>query len=323
MSRSRGSSPDARRTASGSNSTRRCRASASSVELMTPQPGLPDLVFTANAGLVFNERFFSSQFPARGPGSRGAAFRCLVCRPTASKWNTCPKACSSRGPAMPSSAARRCLPAIASAATCAAISTSATLLHARCCPLELVNPLFYHLDTCFCPLAPGRPSTIPERSTVMASRCWKRTSRSCWRSTSRKRTRFGCNAVVVGKTVITTAGCERLAADLQSLGLHDRWRGAGRVPQGRRQRQVPDAPAGWRGSSHLGVNGRLQSVGFLSTLTFRPFIPANRSRRTALLSRPDGSGEPSYYRWAEFPEKGRSRRTPVESAAYWRLTRFR
>src|SRR6266481_4341233 len=32
------------------------------VELMTPQPGLPDLVFTANAGLVFGRRFFSSRF---------------------------------------------------------------------------------------------------------------------------------------------------------------------------------------------------------------------------------------------------------------------
>src|SRR5919206_3815787 len=32
------------------------------VELLTPQPGLPDLVFTANAGLVFGNRFFSSRF---------------------------------------------------------------------------------------------------------------------------------------------------------------------------------------------------------------------------------------------------------------------
>src|SRR5262245_6029438 len=33
-----------------------------SVELMTPQPSLPDLVFTANAGLVYEKRFFSSRF---------------------------------------------------------------------------------------------------------------------------------------------------------------------------------------------------------------------------------------------------------------------
>src|SRR5262249_61682659 len=32
------------------------------VEAMAPQRGLPDLVFTANAGLVFGKRFFSSPF---------------------------------------------------------------------------------------------------------------------------------------------------------------------------------------------------------------------------------------------------------------------
>ncbi|MBY0459625.1 MAG: amidinotransferase, partial [Gemmataceae bacterium] len=31
-------------------------------ETMTPQPGLPDLVFTANAGLVFHNTFLSSRF---------------------------------------------------------------------------------------------------------------------------------------------------------------------------------------------------------------------------------------------------------------------
>src|SRR5206468_7314997 len=35
---------------------------AVAVELLEPQPGLPDLVFTANAGLVFGRRFFSSRF---------------------------------------------------------------------------------------------------------------------------------------------------------------------------------------------------------------------------------------------------------------------
>jgi N-dimethylarginine dimethylaminohydrolase len=32
------------------------------VETMTPQLNLPDLVFTANAGLVFHNRFISSRF---------------------------------------------------------------------------------------------------------------------------------------------------------------------------------------------------------------------------------------------------------------------
>jgi N-dimethylarginine dimethylaminohydrolase len=32
--------------------------------------------------------------------------------------------------------------------------------------------------------------------------------------------RFGCNAVVVGKSVVVNAGCERLTADLCQRGYH-------------------------------------------------------------------------------------------------------
>src|SRR5438094_7155797 len=61
MSRSRGSAPDkARRQWSALSDM--LRGLGVTVELMTPQPGLPDLVFTANAGLIYETRFFSSRF---------------------------------------------------------------------------------------------------------------------------------------------------------------------------------------------------------------------------------------------------------------------
>ena len=48
------------------------------VELMTPQKGLPDLVFTANAGVMFQRRFFSSRFRHAERRLRDAALRRLV-----------------------------------------------------------------------------------------------------------------------------------------------------------------------------------------------------------------------------------------------------
>src|SRR6266851_4283025 len=61
MSRSRGSSPEkAHGQWQALNET--LIGLGVAVDLMTPQPGLPDLVFTANAGLVFQKRFFSSRF---------------------------------------------------------------------------------------------------------------------------------------------------------------------------------------------------------------------------------------------------------------------
>ena len=61
MSRSRGSDSERARaqwrrlhdTLSGLGAT---------VELMAPQPGLPDLVFTANAGLMYGDSFYSARF---------------------------------------------------------------------------------------------------------------------------------------------------------------------------------------------------------------------------------------------------------------------
>ncbi|HEV3402178.1 MAG TPA: arginine deiminase-related protein, partial [Acidimicrobiales bacterium] len=45
------------------------RAAGADVEVLEPQPGLPDLVFTANAGTVNNGRYVPSRFrhPYRQP----------------------------------------------------------------------------------------------------------------------------------------------------------------------------------------------------------------------------------------------------------------
>ena len=48
----------------------------------------------------------------------------------------------------------------------------------RVLPLELVNQRFYHLDTCFCPLAPGEASTSPMPLMHTASACFKLMYRS-------------------------------------------------------------------------------------------------------------------------------------------------
>ena len=40
------------------------------VDLIEPVPGLPDLVFTANAGLVFRDLFLSSRFRLRRAAGR-------------------------------------------------------------------------------------------------------------------------------------------------------------------------------------------------------------------------------------------------------------
>src|SRR5881275_3339825 len=86
------------------------------VEMLDPRPGLPDLVFTANAGLVVRDTFLSSRFRHEVRARESPFFDQWV----------------------------------------------GQALGVRVLPLELVNTRFYHLDTCFCPLAPGEAVYFPE-----------------------------------------------------------------------------------------------------------------------------------------------------------------
>ena len=122
------------------------------VELIDPVKGLPDLVFTANCGLVYENLFISSRFRFGVRQGEAPHFERWA-KGRASRSSHCPSTSTSRGQATRCSAVKRCLQAIAFAATSAAISGSANESAREVLALELVDPRFYHLDTCFCPLA--------------------------------------------------------------------------------------------------------------------------------------------------------------------------
>src|SRR5262249_1131786 len=130
------------------------------VERLTPQPGLPDLVFTANAGLVFGTRFFSSCFRhevrARETPHYDAWF--------ASHGFTVehlPEGVFFEG----AGDALFCGPILFAGHRIRSDGHGhhhlAAALGRMVLPLELINPHFYHLDTCFCPLAPGEAIYFP------------------------------------------------------------------------------------------------------------------------------------------------------------------
>src|SRR4029077_17588288 len=86
-------------------------------------------------------------------------------------------------------------------------------------PLELVSGYFYHLDTCFCPLAPGVAIYYPEAFDAYGRRVLEPHVKTLVPVAEEEAKRFGCNAVVVGTTVVLNTGCPKLAADLERLGF--------------------------------------------------------------------------------------------------------
>jgi N-dimethylarginine dimethylaminohydrolase len=85
-------------------------------------------------------------------------------------------------------------------------------------PLELVSGYFYHLDTCFCPLAPGEALWYPDAFDDYGRRVLQTHIPKLIAVNEEEAKRFGCNAVVVGKTVVTNSGCPKLADDLATNG---------------------------------------------------------------------------------------------------------
>ena len=81
-----------------------------------------------------------------------------------------------------------------------ASARSASVLGCRVIPLELVDPHYYHLDTCFCPLGAGRGDLLSRRrSTHYAAAVLRELVAELIAVSDDEAQRFACNAVVVGQ----------------------------------------------------------------------------------------------------------------------------
>ena len=147
------------------------------VELMEPVRGLPDLVFTANAGYVSEELFVSSSF--KHPERQRET-------PHFDAWfQAHGYSVHKLAPDCPFEGAGDALPLgesiFAGYRHRSEVCSHQGLSEAtgrRVLSLELVDPLFYHLDTCFCPWRMASPSTIRGPSTPTPAGCWRRTCRT-------------------------------------------------------------------------------------------------------------------------------------------------
>ena len=86
-------------------------------------------------------------------------------------------------------------------------------------PVELIDPRFYHLDTCFCPLAPDEAIWFPPAFDAYGQRVIQSHIPRLFAVQESEAVRFACNAVVVGKNVVTNTGCDQLGAGLRAWDM--------------------------------------------------------------------------------------------------------
>jgi N-dimethylarginine dimethylaminohydrolase len=184
---------------------------------MAPQPGLPDLVFTANAGLIYQKRFFSSRFRHEVRARESPYFDAWFTT-HAFKVEHLPEGIFFEGAGDALLCGQTLFAGYRIRSDVRGHQHLGKVLGVQVLPLELINPRFYHLDTCFCPLAPGEAIYFPAAFDAYGRKVLQSHIPKLLPANESEAHRFGCNAVVVGKTVVVNTGCPQLEAGLRGWG---------------------------------------------------------------------------------------------------------
>jgi N-dimethylarginine dimethylaminohydrolase len=188
-----------------------------SVEIIEPRPGLPDMVFTANAGLVVGKKFIGSNFRHRERQGESVFFeQWFAERAYEIARLPQPLVFEGEGDALFSDDVLFCGYRFRSdirshqwlgdSLKCLAIS------------LELVDERFYHLDTCFCPLGEGRAMWYPAAFDEYGQKAIREHITELIEVPPDEALRFACNAVVIGHDVVLPDGCAKLCHKLSECG---------------------------------------------------------------------------------------------------------
>ena len=216
MSKQRGSSPE-RASAQWRRLYETLLGLGVKIELMTPQPGLPVLVFTANAGLMFHNRFFSSRFRHEVRARETPHFDAWFAGRDFTV-ETLPEGMFFEGAGDALFCGETLFAGYRFRSDARSHQWVGEALGVEVLPLELVDPRFYHLDTCFCPLAPDTAIYYPGAfddygRSVLDGRIARLIAVSAEEAVT-----FSCNAVVVGRTVIMNEETPKLARSLRDAG---------------------------------------------------------------------------------------------------------
>jgi N-dimethylarginine dimethylaminohydrolase len=131
-------------------------SSVAAIELIAPQAGLPDMVFTANAGLVIDETVVVSRFRSTERRGEEPLFKLWFERHGLAIAPWPDDICfEGAGDALLDRARPLLWCGYGFRTDAGAPALLENVFGRKTAPLRLVDPRFYHLDTCFCPLSGG------------------------------------------------------------------------------------------------------------------------------------------------------------------------
>jgi len=192
------------------------------VELVEPRHGSPDMVFTANAGLVWgNQVAISSFFHPERQGEEPHFREWFVANGYSIVDISRETPFEGEGDALFSEDGSRLWSGFGPRTLRSGHQSLRDAWGVEVVALELADPRFYHLDTCFAPLTGGYVMYFPEAFSVEG----QREIESYYPVEKRivveeaDAVRFACNAVNVGRTIILNRIGEELCWKLEARGF--------------------------------------------------------------------------------------------------------
>jgi len=188
------------------------------VHLCRARPGLPDMAFTANAGLVVHgRRFIPSRFrykerageePLFTRWFRGHGYRVI----------TLPDDIRFEGAGDALFAGQDLFAGYYGRTDVETHAALGDILGIRVFSIELVNRYFYHLDTCFMPLGEGAGLYYPGAFDRYGRKVLQERLPDLQAVTHDEAYQFACNSVIVGKKAVIAASCRDLGRILRKRG---------------------------------------------------------------------------------------------------------
>ena len=189
------------------------------IELIEPAEYLPDMVFTANAGLLYKNEVLVSNFRAEQRQEESVFFK---------KWF------ETNGYTIVNSKLATEQPYFEGAGDALFLGEKLIAaygfrsnkeayqqkffkdINVTLC--ELIDPFFYHLDTCFCPLTADLAIWY---SGAFSDTAKKQLEKNCEliNITQSEAMAFACNSVVLGNKIIMPMGCNNILNVLEKRGF--------------------------------------------------------------------------------------------------------
>jgi N-dimethylarginine dimethylaminohydrolase len=200
---------------------RTLETAGATISLVEPRPGLPDLVFTANAAIIYRELAVLAHFRHRERQGEQPYFEAWLAG-HGFRVERVPDDVYFEGAGDALFCGDTLFAGYRMRSDARGHQRIGEMLGVRVIPLELVDPYYYHLDTCFCPLRRDTAIYFPGAFDDYGRQVLRELVPTLIEVEEGEARRFACNAVVVGKTVVTNTGCAKLHQQLSERGFTPR-----------------------------------------------------------------------------------------------------